>query len=71
MLASVIYHTKMGFTMPLYAGDRQAALKVANENFPKLITYHGWQNYIAGNEVTWLDFFYYELVEQAVYFSDG
>ena len=42
MLSNVLYDLKMGFTMPMYDGNREASLKVLNEKMPQVVNFHSW-----------------------------
>ena len=72
MLSAHVVTLKMKSTMPCYASDDRAP--IIEECIPilaKLVEVQGSDLYIAGQNITYLDFFYVELLEFLDFLSEG
>ena len=71
MLVGVITDIKNGVTRPCYAGDKPAAMAVIADKIPAMLKFIGENKFLAGDNVTFVDFYWYELVELMAFVSDG
>ena len=64
-LAGVIYDLKMKVTMPCYMGDgtNDAAIGEMKNRLPPIVAFLGQKKFLAGDDVVWLDFYLYELIQ--------
>ena len=72
MLAGVVGDLKGGCTMPCYMGsDKQAVVDVIKAKLPAIVAFLGDNKFLAGDKVTWIDFYFYELVQLMKFCHDS
>ena len=72
MLAGVIYDLKMALTMPCYTtGDRPGMVQKIHQKVPSIVVFMGDNAFLAGAEVTYIDFTFFELCELMEFISEG
>ena len=71
MLVGVITEIKNLVTRACYAGDKPAALAAIAEKMPAMVSFTGENKFLAGDAVSYVDFYWYELVELMAFVSDG
>lgn len=69
MIQGIIGDLKMATTMPCYMGDSKEPLYKAIETMlPAILAYMGDNTFLVGNEPTYVDFFFFELLESLIFF---
>jgi hypothetical protein len=73
MIMGVLYDVKMGVTKPMYMNDNRDEVKA---NALELVTAFqqklgSIEVYLAGDNLTYIDFYYYELLQAANWITDG
>ena len=64
MLYGIIFELKLKVTIPCYMGsDRSNLISEMNARLPGILKFIGDNKFIVGNSVTWLDFYFFELIE--------
>ena len=72
MLAGVIYDLKMAMTFPCYTtGDRPGMVTKIHEKVPPIVACMGDGPFLAGAEVTYIDFTFFELCQVMEFISEG
>ena len=72
MLANYVHELKMKATGPCYmTGDTEAIIEDCEPRLAKLVEVMGSSEWIAGNNITWLDFYFAELLDMLNAVSDG
>ena len=72
MLSGVITDFKMGVTMPMYMGEDKAPIMATIEaKAPAFVAYLGQNKFLAGNDPTYVDFYFFELLEALNWATDG
>ena len=52
--------------------EGKASFKEANDTFlPKIIAFRDDRKFLCANEATWVDFYFFERLQAAIYFSEG
>ena len=63
MMGNICSDIKMAVTMPCYTtGDAEAIQGAIDAKLPKIVSYLGNKKFLAGNDVTWVDFYFVEVV---------
>jgi len=63
MLAGVLGDIKMAVTMPCYMGeDKEAVVKTFDDKIVPVIAYLGNKKFLVGDNITFIDFFFWELL---------
>ena len=72
MLSGVLYDLKMMLTMPCYvSGDRPGMVNKIHQKVPGIVAFMGDNAFLAGAEVTYIDFTFFELCELMEFISEG
>ena len=72
MLCDKVITLKMKSTMPCYmVGDAEAIIDECRPLLAKMVEIQGSSDWIAGANLTWLDFYYAEVVDFVNTISDG
>ena len=72
MLSGVVGDLKMAATMPCYmTGNREDIIKAANDKLPPIVSFMGNNKFLAGDSITYLDFYFWELLELLNFVSEG
>ena len=72
MIASIVGDVKGGTTQGCYLdGDRAILVKTVFDKVPPLIKFLGNKPYLVGDQVTWVDFFFVELVDFMNFLTEG
>ena len=67
----MIKDLKMGVTMPCYSGEKEKSLAAIDNLLPGIMTYLGDKKFLTGESPTWIDFYFFELVELMNFVKDG
>ncbi len=52
--------------------EGKASCKEGDDTFlPKIIAFRDDRKFLCANEVTWVDFYFFERLQAAIYFSEG
>ena len=59
--------------MPMSKEGSDTAMKIVYEKLPEIIAFKNEQDgkYLVGNEPTWPDFYFFEMIELFAYMSNG
>lgn len=72
MLWAHVLKLKMDFTMPCYMGkSAEEVIDISRPLLAKLVEVMGESNFVGGENVTWLDFYFAECVDNLDKLSDG
>lgn len=72
MLAAPVVDLKMKSTMPCYqTGDAEAIIETCRPLLAKIVELMGSSDWIAGANLTWLDFYFAENLDMLNTISDG
>ena len=72
MVAGNIGDLKGGVTMPCYtSGNREEIITVMHGKLPSIVAFMGNNDFLVGGNVTWVDFFFFELVCMLKYVHEG
>ena len=64
MLGNNVVDLKMGITMPCYmSGKEEEVLAAIDKHLPGILKFKGNNKFLTGDNVTWLDFYFVEVVE--------
>lgn len=67
MLAAIVGELKMGVTMPCYSGDKDKLMDAISSKLPGILKFKGDNKFLVGNDVTYVDFYFFELVNLMAY----
>ena len=69
MAAGVVTDVKMATTMPCYRGDdKEALVQIIKEKMPAIVAFQKGHKFLCGDNVTWLDFYFWEMMQCHIYF---
>ena len=72
MLHGVILDFKNAVTRPCYtSGNRDEIIPIIQEKLPAIVNFLGENQFLAGNNVTWVDFFFFEFVNAMRFIHEG
>lgn len=72
MLLNHVHTLKMKATIPMYTvGDSEAIIEESRPLLAKIVEVMGDSEWIAGQNLTWLDFYFAELIDLLNTLSDG
>ena len=63
MVSGPISDVKNGVTFPCYRGEEKAALTCMREKVPAIVNFLGSNKFLIGDNVTWIDFYFFEAIE--------
>ena len=64
MLCGIVSDLKWAFSRPCYSSpDVAPIVEIIRARLPPIVSFMGPNNFLAGNEVTWIDFLFYECTE--------
>jgi len=72
MVAGNIGSLKGAVTMPCYMQDqKQVCIDAIKNGLPPIVAFLGNNNFMAGNNVTWIDFFFFEMLQLMKFLHEG
>merc|ERR1712127_50172 len=72
MLAGVSTDLKMGTTMPCYTtGDKAQIQSAIDAKLPAIVNFLGGKQFLVGDYVTYIDFYFWELLNTLKFYTDG
>mmetsp|Transcript_6229 Transcript_6229/g.4412 ORF Transcript_6229/g.4412 Transcript_6229/m.4412 type:complete len:120 (+) Transcript_6229:340-699(+) len=72
MIANVVFDLKMSITRPQYmSGDREEIKKIVEAKLPPIMKFRGEHKFLTGDSPAWIDFLFFELVENLEFVSEG
>ena len=69
MTAGVVSDVKMASSVVCYTGDdKEGLISIIKEKLVPLVAYQKGNKYLCGDSVSWLDFYFWEMLQCHIYF---